>query len=350
MDNIDLKEEETNEKEHNNIIEENNIVEKNEIQANNEEEKDNIINQNEKNENDNKININIDLCIDNNDNNQHNNNIDSDSSKKEDKEISKEKEEKKSKSIIPAPERLQNIPVYINSAKLLEINNDTVFVYFLRGKLVNKEIIRTYIDFELYHQALSKMWPCISVPLLYFESSDPSIKLIETYPEIKTKLLNHFCKKLNESKEFLNCEITKIFLSQEKGYDTKIAAFININSSCKEISERYFKTFTYYTEDLKITNEKEAFVKKFIKLLEVTLRRLNEIGKTLENEIANIKKEQKSLDFVTEMFIDLEKSMPNKKRYLTDMNNTMKPLKSVSNISIIMIININFIFYYILLL
>ena len=110
---------------------------------------------------------------------------------------------------------------------------------------------------------------------------------------------------------------------------------ISNNINYKEISERYFKIFTYYIEDAKIIKEKEAFINRFIKLLEVTLKRLNEVGKIIENKIYNIKKEQNSLDFVTSMFIDLEKSMPNKNKCLTNLNNTVKPLKSVSNIYLI---------------
>ena len=57
-----------------------------------------------------------------------------------------------------------------------------------------------------------------------------------------------------------------------------------------------------------------------------------EIGNTIENEIFNIKKEQNSLDFVTTMFLDLEKSIPSQKKYLTNINDVVNPLKSVSKI------------------
>ena len=73
-----------------------------------------------------------------------------------------------------------------------------------------------------------------------------------------------------------------------------------------------------------------------MKLLEITYKKLVDVGKTIENEIYNIKKEQSSLDFVTNMFLDLEKSLPNQSNYLTDIKNISKPLKSVSiNIKII---------------
>ena len=179
------------------------------------------------------------------------------------------------------------------------------------------------------------MWPCICVPRLSFKQSSGSSSI--SFPDVKTKLLNHFFKKLSESKELLNCEATKIFLSQDKNYNIKLSNMKMNKNNYKEISERYLKIFTDYEVDKKKIDEKEVFIKKFIKLLEVTYKRMKEIGKTIENEIFNIRKEQDSLDFVTEMFLDLEKSMPNPKKYLHDINDVVNPLKSVSKIIYIFI-------------
>ena len=315
--NIDLNDEK--EKENNNIIEENNIIEKKDNQGDNEEE-DKIISENTNNiiQEEEK-----EIKTDNN-----NLNINASSSKKGEK--SKKNELRLSKSISDIdPEKLKNIPVYIYTTKNIEVNGVSVLIYFLKGKLIEKEILRTFNDFQLYYQALTKMWPCITVPFVYFSSSDPSAKTIENFPEIKTKMLNHFLKKLIESKELLKCELTKIFISQDKNFAGKMLYYIN-NNNYQEIAERYLKLFTYYVEDTKVTKEKEAYIKKFMKLLDATLKRLNEVGKTIENEIFNIKNEQKSLDFITAMFIDLEKSIPSKKKYLTNIESTMKPLKTVS--------------------
>lgn len=315
--NIDLNDEK--EKENDNIIEEKNIIEKKDNQGDNEEE-DKIISENTNNiiQEEEK-----EIKTDNN-----NLNINASSSKKGEK--SKKNELRLSKSISDIdPEKLKNIPVYIYTTKNIEVNGVSVLIYFLKGKLIDKEILRTFNDFQLYYQALTKMWPCITVPFVYFSSSDPSAKTIENFPEIKTKMLNHFLKKLIESKELLKCELTKIFISQDKNFAGKMLYYIN-NNNYQEIAERYLKLFTYYVEDTKVTNEKEAYIKKFMKLLDATLKRLNEVGKTIENEIFNIKNEQKSLDFITAMFIDLEKSIPNKKKYLTNIESTMKPLKTVS--------------------
>ena len=327
-DDINIKEENEN----NNIIDINNIQKENIIQEDSISKEEKKIE--EENINNLNINLNIKLKEEISEDNQIN--IQLESSKKEEEiKEEKKKEIQNNKAIInKTSEKLQNIPVYVYSVKSIEINSIQMLIYFIKGKLVQKEVLRTFNDFELFNQTLLDMWPCISVPGIYLkeESQNPNSNLLIL--EIKTKLLNHFFKKLSESKELLYCEATKIFLSQDKNMSKKLSNISN-NINYKEISERYFKIFTYYIEDAKIIKEKEAFINRFIKLLEVTLKRLNEVGKTIENEIYNIKKELNSLDFVTSMFIDLEKSMPNKNKCLTNLNNTVKPLKSVSNIYLI---------------
>jgi hypothetical protein len=267
-----------------------------------------------------------------------------DSEEKEEDNLNIQKEKEKI-SLEKSVEKFTNIPIYIYSAKSIYINNVPILIYFLRGKLVRKEILRTFNDFEAYYHALAAMWPCICVPCISFKQPTPSVNSVIRFPEIKTKLLNHFFKKLAESKQLLNCEATKIFLSQDKNFNMKLSNMKNENY--KEISERYFKIFTDFVEDKKITDEKEHFIKKNCKLLEVTFKKWVDLGKTIENEIYNIKKEQNSLDFVTSMFLDLEKSMPNPNKYLTDIKTVAKPLKSVSNIYII---KKNFYYYSIILL
>ena len=122
----------------------------------------------------------------------------------------------------------------------------------------------------------------------------------------------------------------------------------NTSNNYKEISERYFKIFTDYIEDKKIIDEKEANIKKFIKLLDITYKKLEEVGKTIENEIYNIKNEQNSLDFVTKMFFDLEKSIPNSQNYLTNINVVVKPFKSVSLYILLYIYITIFLFFYLI--
>ena len=314
------------EEDKNKIEEENNKIEEaknNEGKQDLGDEKDGNIN-----ENNNLFNININL------NAQSNININKSEQNLKKEEIDnnnniQEKQNNQENKIAKNQDKFANIPVYINSAKTLEINQMHVLIYFIRGKLVHKEILRTFNDFELYHQTLLDMWPCICVPRLSFKQSSGSSSI--SFPDVKTKLLNHFFKKLSESKELLNCEATKIFLGQDKNYNIKLSN-LKMNNNYKEISERYFKIFTDYEVDKKKIDEKEIFIQKFIKLLEATYKRVVEIGKTIENEIFNIKKERDSLDFVTKMFLDLEKSMPNPKKYLNDINDVVNPLKSVSKI------------------
>ena len=285
-----------------------------------------------KNINNNLNNINQEIKTNNNLNEENNEKSLLDSELKEENNINIQKEKEKlmiDKNI----DKFLNIPIYIYSAKSVYINNVPILIYFLRGKLVHKEILRTFNDFEAFYHALATMWPCICVPCISFKQPTPNVNSVIRFPEIKTKLLNHFFKKLAESKQLLNSEATKIFLSQDKNYNMKLSSMKNENY--KEISERYFQVFTDFVEDKKITEEKKQFVKRNCKLLEITFKKWVDLGKTIENEIYNIKKEQNSLDFVTSMFLDLEKNMPNPSKCLTNIKDVAKPLKSVSNIYII---------------
>ena len=231
------------------------------------------------------------------------------------------------------PEKVLNIPIYIHSAKTVQINTVPVIIYIIRGKLVHKEILRTFNDFDLFYQVLSITWPCICIPGIVFKPSTSWSNSEIKFPDIKTKLLNHFFKKLSESKPLINCVATKIFLSQDKNYSIKLS---NLNSpNVKEISERYSNTFTDYVDNKKITDEKEKAIKRFMKLLDITYKKFADVRKTIETEIYNIKKEQNSLDFITTMLLDIEKSIPYQTKCLADINDVVKPLKSVRNIIII---------------
>ena len=237
------------------------------------------------------------------------------------------KDDKKNKII---NEKLQNVPVYIHSAKTIEINSVPVLIFFIKGKLVPKEIIRTYADFDLYRQILVSRWPCISVPLLPFKENiyDDDDKTPLRYIEVKTKLLNHFLRKISEMKELLICDCTKIFLSPDKNFAIKLSYLKP--KKYVELSEKYSKIYINFIVEKKILDEKEAYIKRFLKLLEVTLKHLNEVGFSIENEISNIRREQTTLDYVSSMFIELEKSIPNTNNQLTNINEVAKPLKSVS--------------------
>ena len=254
------------------------------------------------------------------------NNLQSKSDKNEGKK-EQTKDDKKSKII---SEKLQNVPVYIHSAKTIEINSVPVLIFFIKGKLVQKEIIRTYADFDIYRQVLVSLWPCLSVPLLPFKENiyDGDDKTPLRYTEVKTKLLNHFLRKLCESKELLLCDATKIFLSSDKNFAIRLSYLKPKNYV--ELSQKYSSLFKQYIVEKKVLDEKEAYVTRFLKLLDVTLKHLNEVGFSIENEISNIRREQATLDYVSSMFIDLEKSIPNTKKQLTNINEVAKPLKSVS--------------------
>ena len=209
------------------------------------------------------------------------NNFQSKSDKNEGKK-EQAKDDKKSKII---SEKLQNVPVYIHTAKTIEINSVPVLIFFIKGKLVPKEIIRTYSDFDIYRQILVSLWPCLSVPLLPFKENiyDGDDKTPLRYTEVKTKLLNHFLRKLSESKELLLCDATKIFLSADKNFAIRLSYLKP--KTYVELSEKYSKLFKQYIVEKKILDEKEAYVTRFLKLLDVTLKHLNEVGLRLKMKL-----------------------------------------------------------------
>ena len=107
---------------------------------------------------------------------------------------------------------LKNIPMYIYQAKVLELNPVNLIVYFLKGTLIEKKIVRSFVDIELFQETLKSSWPCTYVPNfpLRNETSEDNEKIISE--EKKMKLLNHFLKQISESKHLSECEITKTFL------------------------------------------------------------------------------------------------------------------------------------------
>ena len=337
--NINEAENSQEEKKETNIISDT-YIDSNEIKKEDKKDEINNVNEEKNNENEkkeeeekNKINVNSEEK--DNKIEKGSNNPQSKSNKNEGKK-EPDKDDKKNKII---NEKLKNVPVYIHSAKTIEINSVPVLIFFIKGKLLQKEIIRTYADFDIYRSVLESLWPCLSVPLLPFKENiyDGDDKTPLRYTEVKTKLLNHFFRKLCESKELLLCDATKIFLSPDKNFAIRLSYLKP--KSYVELSSKYSKLFKQYIVEKKILDEKEAYVKRFLKLLDVTLKHLNEVGFSIENEISNIRREQTTLDYVSSMFIDLEKSIPNAKKQLTNIGEVAKPLKSVSYIKYITLIN-----------
>ena len=249
--------------------------------------------------------------------------------KKEKKEEGKIKDKKKLK-IEQLKDKLKNIPMYICTYKVVTYSAASTLAYMLKGKIVEKKILRTYQEFYLYQQALRKQWPCICVPEIPF--TEDNIDNIEN-SELKARLLNHFLKIVSACDFFVNSKITSTFVKDDPNFKVKL---FNVGDGDeKEISERYFKTFTQYVEDIKNTREKEKKVYEYIKLFQETQTKMNELTNIVEKEMNNIQYEQMAFDFAFKMFIDLENNMFDSKNYFKNINEEMKPLKEVSKIFII---------------
>lgn len=320
--------------------------ENNEINLNNEQ---NDEDKNEKEENQNNMNEN-----ENSQNKIIINEINDKQDKEEIEKINKEKEEPKDNNInininqsdiqkekindgekvknekeaLDSKKKLINSPFYIFAAKKIDINSVDVLIYFLKGTLIPKKIVRSYRDLEIFRDCLLHSWPCTYVPNFPFRniSLEENDKIIPE--EKKIRLLNHFLKQIGEIKYLLDCEITKVFAGQEIDY-TKAMRALN-KESIKDISEKYSKIFSEYKYDKKENDQREKNIKLNVKLFEETYRQYLIIGATISKEMFNLKREQNTIQFVNNMFIDLEKTMPNKKKRLTNINDIMSPICSVS--------------------
>ena len=311
----------------------------------------NLLNNDENNngeKEENKIEINSDNQNDNNKDEENNKNeiilneeknnineieinkeIDKNINQKDQIHINKDKDGEKNKSHDNKKQK-SNIPLYVFSAKILEINSVKILIYFIKGSSVPKKIARSFKDIQLYQDYLRNSWPCIYIPNFPFreETIEENEKIVSE--EKKMNLLNHFFKQIGETKHLLECEITKIFITKPGDFATEMS--IVKKENYKDISEKYSQIFKDNAYTNKEIEEKEKFVNNFKKILDETFKQFIIIGATVLKEMFNIKREQNTIKFLTDMFVDLEQAMPNKKKRLTKANELVAPICSVSNI------------------
>ena len=220
--------------------------------------------------------------------------------------------------------------MYIYQAKVLESTPVNLIVYFLKGTLIEKKIVRSLEDLEVYRETLRNSWPCTYVPNfpLRNEVSDDNSKIISE--EKKMKLLNHFLKQISESKHICESEVTKAFLSNPSEY--AINASKAKKETYMEISEKYLATFKGFVNDPSEIDKKKNFINNYVKTLQSTLNKFLVLGENLLKEMYNIKREQNTIHFVVDMFAEIEQALPNKKKRLTNIKKNISPLYSVSNI------------------
>lgn len=254
--------------------------------------------------------------------------IDKNINQKDQIHINKDKDGEKNKSHDNKKQK-SNIPLYVFSAKILEINSVKILIYFIKGSSVPKKIARSFKDIQLYQDYLRNSWPCIYIPNFPFreETIEENEKIVSE--EKKMNLLNHFFKQIGETKHLLECEITKIFITKPGDFATEMS--IMKNENYKDISEKYSQIFKDNAYTNKEIEEKEKFVNNFKKILDETFKQFIIIGATVLKEMFNIKREQNTIKFLTDMFVDLEQAMPNKKKRLTKANELVAPICSVSN-------------------
>lgn len=254
--------------------------------------------------------------------------IDKNINQKDQIHINKDKDGEKNKSHDNKKQK-SNIPLYVFSAKICEINSVKILIYFIKGSSVPKKIARSFKDIQLYQDYLRNSWPCIYIPNFPFreETIEENEKIVPE--EKKMSLLNHFFKQIGETKHLLECEITKIFITKPGDFATEMN--IVKKENYEDISEKYSQIFKDNAYTNKEIEEKEKFINNFKKILDETFKQFIIIGATVLKEMFNIKREQNTIKFLTDMFVDLEQAMPNKKKRLTKANELVAPICSVSN-------------------
>ena len=267
------------------------------------------------------------IIINNNNNNENDNNINIQNEISNEEQKDKAKEEGKNQAN-PANKVITN-PIYVFSAKVLEINAVKLLIYFIKGTAVPKKIARSFKDIEVYRNYLRYSWPGTYIPNFAFreETIEENHKIVPE--DKKLNIMNHFFKQISEIKHLLHCETTKIFITKPGDFQTEINSIKK--ETMKDISEKYLKTFTDFSYNRKEIEDKEIFIRDFVKILEETFKQFIIIGATVLKELFNFKREQNTIKYITDMFVDLEESMPNKKKRLAKVKDLAMPICSVSN-------------------
>lgn len=221
-------------------------------------------------------------------------------------------------------QKVYDIPVYVAETKSIKVNNQKLVLYNLRGTLLEQEISRPYSEFDLFRKKLKEMYPCIFIPGI---PNRDFLGDMEVYlSEMKSKLLNHFLKKLIENKELLNSNVTKTFLSKEKDYKVTLENYKR--ESFTTIYSKYRTYFTDFEEEKFESKSTERELDIFRKNMEAYKEKFDIIGKLLEDEIINVFQEQNAFNSVFELFTKLEKEIPGSGNTNQNVEKIIKPIKS----------------------
>ena len=228
-------------------------------------------------------------------------------------------------------DKTKYIPLYVSSGKILEVESMRIPIYFFKGTIVPKKIARSFKDIEIYRDYLRKSWPCIYIPNFPLREGAIDENQMIIPEEKKLTILNHFFRQIGEAPYLLECELTQIFATKPGDFSNDMAISVK-KDNYQTIGEKYLNTFKDFVYNKKELDEKESFINNFKKILEDTFKQFVVIGATVLKEMFNLKREQNTIKYISNMFTDLEKAMPNKKKRLDKMNEIMEPVCSVSNI------------------
>lgn len=139
-----------------------------------------------------------------------------------------------------------NSLLYIDSFKIIKAAMSSYAVYNLKGSFLTSNIQRRYSDFFLLRKTLSSNWPCIFVSQM--PPKKTSGNLDNDFLELRMRLLNHFLDRITESKELLNSNEVKAFISQGDNLKSTLSNLPGQKYS--DLVQKYREEIEGYSDDV----------------------------------------------------------------------------------------------------
>ncbi len=162
-------------------------------------------------------------------------------------------------------------------------------LYKVSGKLLSEPIYRRFSDFFLLREKLVERWPGIYIPNIPQKQTFGNFE--KSVIEMRTRVINDFCKKTAKFKFIIQSEEMKVFLMTNVEANKVLSSLQDL--SYGEILIRFKRAFSEYDPDYDIQSGKtrllrfHSFIKKALLKLENFHEVVNLTMKKKEQEIEN---------------------------------------------------------------
>ena len=189
-----------------------------------------------------------------------------------------------------------------------------VYSYKVVTPIIEKEVRRTYNDFEWFRNELSYRYPLRIIAPLIKENAFINYDLVEktdteeVAEEKKVKYLNHFLKKLLQKKIFRTSPITYEFLElDEKGFkkykDFLAKTKFQLSIKLDNLKTNHEKVHCEIKKEF--VQKADNFNKVYTKLSEV----YQKLDKSISNIVADFKLLEDHMKEVSDQFVQLNKEL-----------------------------------------